>query len=427
MRPAWLLVVGLAAVTGCKSLDGPRSAEPSSRAKDKPPPAEDRWPDETTPPWVKGAVPAAGSWGDPRDPKFDHANAGKGLLAGYVEDADGRKAKDVALTIALADPKGSKDQPIVTLADRDGAFLVPNLKPGETYLLTAQMRDGTRLLVGQTYATAPSVHVRVRLKEDNAAGGGGPGLPTPAPLADGTIAAPPLPGSSDTAWSPTAAPLKTLAPAGPAANVAPPLPAAEALPAPAVAPTRPDLTTGTPQPDWRPPAVAVPGPTTVAPPPLPSFGPAPPAGRTGANKPAIQNRFTLVDPLGRDREFPTQQPGTYVLLDFMTTTCIPCMRATPKLVEFQKQFGGKGVEVVAVACDTLSPGDRRAAAADYAKKHGVKNYLLYTEPGLNPGAVQKQFRVDGYPTLVLLDAWGTVLWTGHPNDLNEAAKALSAR
>jgi hypothetical protein len=41
--------------------------------------------------------------------------------------------------------------------------------------------------------------------------------------------------------------------------------------------------------------------------------------------------------------------------------------------------------------------------------------------------VQKQFRVEAYPTLVLLDAWGTVLWTGHPNDLNEAAKVLSGR
>src|SRR5262245_1475224 len=189
MRSAWLLAVGLSAVAGCKLFDGPHKAEPSSRAKEKAPPGEDRWPDEFAPPWVKGAVPAAGSWGDPRDPKFDHAAAGKGVLAGYVEDADGHKAKDVALTIAVADPKGTAEQPVVTLADRDAAFVVPNLKPGETYLLTAQMRNGARLLVGQTYATPPSVHVRVRLKEENAAAG--PGLPAPAPLTPGgTISAP---------------------------------------------------------------------------------------------------------------------------------------------------------------------------------------------------------------------------------------------
>ena len=62
----------------------------------------------------------------------------------------------------------------------------------------------------------------------------------------------------------------------------------------------------------------------------------------------------------------------------------------------------------------------------YVKKHGVKNYLLYTEPGLQPGAVQKVFHVDAYPTLVLLDPWGTVLWTGHPKDLAEAEKVLAA-
>lgn len=445
MRFGRLLLLGLATLVGCKSLDDNRKAEPSSRGKDRPPPAEDRWPDETAPPWARGAVPAAGSWGDPRDPKFDHAAAGKGLLAGYVEDVDGRKAKDVALTISIADPKGPKEQPIITLADRDGAFLVPNLKPGVTYLLSAQMREGGRLMVGQTYATPPSVHVRVRLKEDNAAaatekanpalnippplnppGGATPtAKPDPMPLAaGGTISAPPLPGTNDTAWSPTAAPLRTLAPAGPGSNVTPPFPATtDSLPAPSMVPTRPDLTTGGSQPDWRPPAAAVPGPSTVQPPPLPPLDPTP--GRSGSNKPTVRNRFTLVDPMGRDREFPTQQPGTYVLLDFMTTTCVPCIRATPKIVEFQRQYGGRGLEVVAVACDTLAPGDRRAAAADYAKKHGVKNYLIYTEPGPSPGTVQKVFRIEAYPTLVLLDPWGTVHWTGHPNDLNEAAKVLA--
>jgi thiol-disulfide isomerase/thioredoxin len=285
------------------------------------------------------------------------------------------------------------------------------------------------------------VHVRVRLRDDLAAAAGiGPGVPAPtlppdrsggtspvlpaaAPLASGgTISAPPLPGSNDTAWSPTGAPLRTLAPAGGNTTIAPPLPAGDSggLPVPTI-PTRPDLSTGTPQPDWRPPTVNVPGPGGT--PPLPSLDPTP---RSGSNKPTVRNRFTLIDPMGRDREFPTQQPGTFVLLDFMTTTCVPCMKATPKLVDFQRQYGGKGLEVIGVACDGLAPGDRRATAADYAKKHGVKNYLLYTEPGLQPGAVQKQFHIEAYPTLVLLDAWGTVLWTGHPNDLHEAGKAMAA-
>ncbi|HEY2786781.1 MAG TPA: thioredoxin-like domain-containing protein [Fimbriiglobus sp.] len=449
MRSAWILLFGLTSLTGCRLFDDPHHAEPTSRSKEKTPPAaEDRWPDESAPPWAKGAIPTAGSWGDPRDPKFDQAAAGKGLLAGYVVDADGRKAKDVAITIALADAKGTKEQPIVTLADRDGAFMVPNLKPGETYLLTAQMRDNGTVLTGQTYATPPSVHVRVRLKEGNATNSSNPtsptlnlpaaappaydgipapSLPTPTPLSNGSaISAPPLPGTNDTSWSPTGAPMRTLAPSQSHTNVTPPLPGGgvESLPIPSIIPSRPDLNTGLPQPDWRAPAAAVPGPATVAPPPLPRLDPTP--GRTGANKPAIQNRFILVDPMGRDRDFPTRQPGTFVLLDFMTTTCVPCMRSTPKMVEFQRKYGGKGLEVIAVACDPMAPGDRRAAAATYARKHGVKNYLIYTEPGPNPGAVQRIYRIEAYPTLVLLDPWGTVLWTGHPNDLAKCERALAA-
>jgi thiol-disulfide isomerase/thioredoxin len=441
MRAAWLIVFGLAAVSGCKLFDDKRAPDPSIRAKEKPPAAEDKFVDETAPPWAKGgAVPAAGSWGDPRDKTFDHTGASKGVLAGYIVDTDGRNAKDVAISIIPADPKAGTE-PIVILADRNGAFLVPNLKPGETYQLTAQMRDGGRMLTGQTYATAPSVHVRVRLKDDVTAtvgagptlSSGGPpppsfptekdrstNLPTPTPYANGgSIAAPPLPGqSNDTGWSPTSAPLKTLAPGGGNVTVAPPLPAGETgggPPIPAIVPNRPDLTTTTTQPEWRSPAASIPGP-----PPDPTPSP----GRSGSNKPAIRNKFTLVDPMGRDREFPTQQPGTFVMLDFMTTTCIPCMKATPKIVEFQRQYGGKGLEVIGVACDPMAPGDRRAAAADYAKKHGVKNYLVYTEPGVQPGAVQKQFKIEAYPTLVLLDPWGTVLWSGHPDDLAQAARAL---
>ena len=85
MRAGWLILVGLTAVSGCKLFDDKGRADPTSRSKEKPPPAEDRFPDESAPPWARGAVPAAGSWGDPRDPKFDHSAAGKGLLAGYVE------------------------------------------------------------------------------------------------------------------------------------------------------------------------------------------------------------------------------------------------------------------------------------------------------------------------------------------------------
>ena len=149
----------------------------------------------------------------------------------------------------------------------------------------------------------------------------------------------------------------------------------------------------------------------------------PPPGASGNGKlmsrprPGTTASFGLIDPLDRPWEFAANRSGSLVLLDFMTTTCVPCKRAIPTLVELQSRYGAEGLELVGVVCDDAPPRERTALAARYQREHNL-NYMLYTEPGAEPGVVRDKFFAagDGYPTVVLLGADGAVLYKGHPGN-----------
>src|SRR5581483_11193839 len=97
--------------------------------------------------------------------------------------------------------------------------------------------------------------------------------------------------------------------------------------------------------------------------------------------------------------------------------------AVPNLVEVQSQYGAAGLEVVAVVCDDGPVSDRIAKARRYHQDFNL-NYSLYVEPGAAPGQVRDRFGVEGYPTAILLDAAGAVLWRGHPGNRPELEDAI---
>jgi thiol-disulfide isomerase/thioredoxin len=128
--------------------------------------------------------------------------------------------------------------------------------------------------------------------------------------------------------------------------------------------------------------------------------------RAGAN-------FALVDTLGRPWEFATSRYGSLVLVEFMTTTCVHCKPVVPFLVDLQSRYGAGGLQLIGVVCDNAPAKERAALAAKYHREQNL-NYALFVEPGPEPGAVRDRFGVESYPTAVLLDGAGRVLWQGHP-------------
>ena len=123
--------------------------------------------------------------------------------------------------------------------------------------------------------------------------------------------------------------------------------------------------------------------------------------------------------MGSDWEF-RYASGRLVLVEFWSTTCVPCQRAVPAMKRLQADYGASGLEIVAIACEADAPFHVRARDIDEVARRKELNYRVYLERDGRVGEVQRQFNVQWVPTLVLLDRQGTVLWRGGATDTDMA-------
>src|SRR5271166_1806983 len=98
-----------------------------------------------------------------------------------------------------------------------------------------------------------------------------------------------------------------------------------------------------------------------------------------------------------------------ILLDFWGTWCAPCRKSISHLIEIQQTLGGRKVQVVGIACER-TPAKERAANVAKSLKELKINYpvLISSMDGTCP--VQDAFQIQFYPTLVLVDRQGRILW-----------------
>ncbi len=118
--------------------------------------------------------------------------------------------------------------------------------------------------------------------------------------------------------------------------------------------------------------------------------------------------FRLPDVQGRMVSF-HDFDADLILLDFWGTWCAPCRKSIPHLIEIQQTLGGKKVQVVGIACERTPAKDRAAKVARSLKELKI-NYpvLISSMDGTCP--VQDALQIQFYPTLVLVDRQGRVLW-----------------
>jgi thiol-disulfide isomerase/thioredoxin len=96
------------------------------------------------------------------------------------------------------------------------------------------------------------------------------------------------------------------------------------------------------------------------------------------------------------------QHGHLLFLDFYATWCVPCRTELPLVEQWSKRHPGAVVVPVDV-------GEPRAVALAFARKHGLRNVAL--DPS---GRAQALFGVEGFPTIVVIDAAGYIRarWQG---------------
>jgi thiol-disulfide isomerase/thioredoxin len=368
-----------------------------------------------------------------------------GVLAGQVYDPVlNRKPTKAYILVAPAD---NSKPPVDFPVDENGLFLISGLVTGRSYLLTARTDEWGKLYVGRTQVAPPYPKLVIRLREDLATSDVPPPPPQFGSPYSGPKAAipgrgppsPPLPDlltptglrtDADAGWTP-----------GSAGSVAPTVPLG---PPPGDAgpnSDRENIAGGNRpiNPAVRPaPIISMPGPP-LGPGSLPDPDPPPTgSGRSGSSmqpRPMATTAFCeingnrvvnfgLPESDGRFWEF-HQRRGKLLLVDFWASWCGPCKQIIPTLKAWERKYSFDGLEVIGVACDGLSTAEVRAVN-NAAQQHGI-NYRVLLADHNDRDPVQQKFRVDGYPTLILIDENGTIIWRGNSANLSQLEGIIQQR
>ncbi len=137
--------------------------------------------------------------------------------------------------------------------------------------------------------------------------------------------------------------------------------------------------------------------------------------------------FQLPDLNGQPVRF-RDLDADYILLDFWGTWCQPCVGSIPHLVELQKKYGPNKLRVVGIACEKDPMERRKANVGAAAAKLGI-NYSVLVASMDGSCPVQRDFQVRFYPTMILLDRKGKILWRAEgatESNLYRLDRALAA-
>jgi len=94
-----------------------------------------------------------------------------------------------------------------------------------------------------------------------------------------------------------------------------------------------------------------------------------------------------------------QFKGKVVLLNFWSTTCAPCISELPELERLSKSLAGQNAVVLSVTADS-----------EQQVQHFLNKQPLNIPVYLAGEDTPADFRVDGYPTTVILDKNGTAVF-----------------
>jgi thiol-disulfide isomerase/thioredoxin len=118
--------------------------------------------------------------------------------------------------------------------------------------------------------------------------------------------------------------------------------------------------------------------------------------------------FRLPDLQGRPVRF-QELDADLVLIDFWGTWCGPCLNSIPHLVELQDRFGTQRLKVVGIAYEQGPAEGRSASLAATVRRLGI-NYPVLLGPSDGSCPLQAALHVQAYPTMILVDRQGRILW-----------------
>jgi thiol-disulfide isomerase/thioredoxin len=335
-----------------------------------------------------------------------------GILAGQVVDSYNRKPPPTYIQVVCKDDKQPAGAPIDVAADSMGYFTIQGLQPGKTYELIARAREGDRVLAGSTQARPPNPKLLIRVSEDLVGANSRNGV-KPIGTNSQDKPQPDWPSPADKSAGNPPIGVEIMPPAGgriPAAGGGPKFNGDRSRIADrddvARAPAFPliDINGG---PGAREGSTVVPGRDgSTFPSDASVSGGVPSCKLTGDRL----EDFALKDLNGDKWEFRKDRRGRLVLIDFWGTWCMPCREAIWHLNAINNVYRDYGLEVIGIAEEQGEVGDHVRKVDSIRQRQGI-NYRLLLGGGLDHECpVRTEFGIKNYPTLVLLDDSGRILW-----------------
>jgi thiol-disulfide isomerase/thioredoxin len=99
-----------------------------------------------------------------------------------------------------------------------------------------------------------------------------------------------------------------------------------------------------------------------------------------------------------------------VLVDFWYTNCGPCLAAIGHLRELQEMYGSYGLQVVGIAYEKGPAAEQVRKVNAVRERYKINYTTLLGGGGAGPCPVKAQFGITAFPTLVLIDEAGQVVW-----------------
>jgi thiol-disulfide isomerase/thioredoxin len=381
----------------------------------------------------------------PSDSSATLANR-NGLLAGRVIVAStGDPVKEAYIQVTNLEDEDAKAAKLDVSTNEAGYFTIPGLKVGAHYELSVRAKDNGDVISGKAWAQPPQPTLLIRLDKSNTnartpkmpevpnvpdkkgvpasessqertpsvsieapirlpdGGASSPGGGTPSSIRDGNSNGSPSPNPAN------------IADGGFRRLTQPSLPAT--IPSPPPVPGTPTWESTPDQPPSNPSSDPLSSPGSVRLPNVPT--PVPSCGLFGNRL----NNFALRDLDGKVWEYKVDRRGRLTLLDFWYHTCGPCLHEIPNLIGLQTEYGPYGLEVVSIACETGTLEQQRKDVRTFRNRYGINYVTLLSGGGPANCPVIKSFGVSHYPTLVLLDTDGTIVWHSPETGMDDNAHA----
>lgn len=111
----------------------------------------------------------------------------------------------------------------------------------------------------------------------------------------------------------------------------------------------------------------------------------------------------------------------YILLDFWGTWCEPCIKLTPRLKQFNKDFS-EDIDLISIALD-----NDVQIVKNYTQKNNIGWYQAYVNRKDRNGSIVAELSIVSYPTFILLDANKKIIYRGvGESAFNEIEKIIKS-